>query len=224
MSSRRRSTFILAHDPLTPIIGEPIARAIKTLTREVYGNAKSVPSNRGCGSNGHLAMVMSPEAYTFHSDEPFIVPSIPRELPSYADDATDAEIYYANFAYEDEVTAFQTYNTLQQTLRKQILTAVEPPFYHELEDREFGYMDVTLLQLLNHLTTDYGEITPQDLEENREKLRAPWNPVEDMTTVWNRIHDCIQFAAGNYDPISYDTAMCLTLEAFTNTIHLRMEI
>ncbi|KAG7348816.1 hypothetical protein IV203_011413 [Nitzschia inconspicua] len=148
-----------------------------------------------------------PEAYTVHSDEPFLVPSIPRELPSYADDATDAAIYYANFAYEDEVTAFQTYDTLQQTLRQQILTSVEPIFYHELQDKEFGFADVTPLQLLDHLTSCYVEITLQDLEENREKLRAPWNPNEDMITVWNRIHDCILFAAGTYDP-SYTTPQC----------------
>ncbi|KAG7348819.1 hypothetical protein IV203_011416 [Nitzschia inconspicua] len=63
--SSMKSTFILPHDPLTPIIGRPTAQAIKTFTRENYGNAKSVPSNRGGGSNGHLAMVMSPEARSY---------------------------------------------------------------------------------------------------------------------------------------------------------------
>ncbi|KAG7348799.1 hypothetical protein IV203_011396 [Nitzschia inconspicua] len=102
---------------------------------------------------------------------------------------------------------------------KQILTAVEPIFYHEPQDKEFGFADVTPLQLLNHLTTRYGKITQQDLKENREELRAPWNPNEDMTTVWNRIHDCIQFAAGTYDPISYDTAIPTSEQTYDNFEH-----
>ncbi|KAG7342948.1 hypothetical protein IV203_020893 [Nitzschia inconspicua] len=210
-------TFAFPHKALTPIAGKPTAAAIKTLTREIYANAKSVASRRGGGTNGHLALVMSEDAYLLRAGQAFDVPPMPGDPPMPPAGATNAQISAADRAYDQAVIAFDTYEAVQNALRQQLLDAVEPTFYETLRDDEFGYADVTPLAILAHLTTNYGTIKQQDLEDNRDKLKAAWNPDDDITTVWTRIRNCIQFATGTTAPISEETAMLLTLESFTQS-------
>jgi hypothetical protein len=44
---------------LTKIVDEPSNASFKQLKTELYDNAMSVPSNRGGGAHGHLAIIMA---------------------------------------------------------------------------------------------------------------------------------------------------------------------
>ena len=77
-------------------------------------------------------------------------------------------------------------------MRQQILTAVDPAYYNVLEDNTFGYADVTILRLLNHLEKNYATLTAGDLELNRMRLSTTWNDLEEpIENLWIRIkHIC----------------------------------
>ncbi|KAG7345662.1 hypothetical protein IV203_033193 [Nitzschia inconspicua] len=151
---------------------------------------------------------MSKAAYILRAGQAFEVPPMPGDQPDPAPGATNAQISAADRAYDKSVIAYDTYVAVQSALHQQLLAAVEPTFY------SFGYANVTPLQLSTHLITNYGTIKQQDLEDNRDKLKAAWNPDDEITTVWTRIRECIEFAAGTNDPISKETAMILILKSF----------
>jgi hypothetical protein len=56
MTSSTKFTF--PHETLTPIIGKPTNTTLQLLQRQLFTNARSVPSARGGGTHGHLAMVL----------------------------------------------------------------------------------------------------------------------------------------------------------------------
>ncbi|KAG7342201.1 hypothetical protein IV203_007293 [Nitzschia inconspicua] len=185
------TTSDFPHDPLTPITGRPTSNAIYTLTRQIYANAKT--------------------------GEAYIVPPNPGPHPDPVAGATNAQITAAANAYTNAVTEYALHKKTMKALLHQLLAAVEPTYYEELEDLTFGYADLAPLTLLTHLKTEYGTITDDDLVANRANLLTTWNPDDPLTTVWTRIRHCIDFATDTTDPISERNAMTLTLAGFVNS-------
>ena len=73
--------------------------------------------------------------------------------------------------------------------------------------------------MLSHLNRTYGQITADDIENNRSTLSADWNvhsPIEDL---WSRIQECQRFSntAGPGETINDAAAIRLTLGVFERT-------
>jgi hypothetical protein len=94
---------------------------------------------------------------------------------------------------------------------------VLPRYFRLLADPDFGYADVSVAALLMHLRSTYGTITLEDLETNRARLSADWNPDSPIEDVWALIRETQRFAADGNDPISDTTVLSLLLTAFEKT-------
>jgi hypothetical protein len=180
MSASTKFTF--PHETLTPIIGKPTNTTLQLLQRQLYANARSVPSSRGGGVHGHLALLLSDEDYLARAGIAFIVPvhSGPPPLPVGA----AAVIAVALRVYTDTIADVTLYNNLNAALTAQILSAVKnASFLSALEDPDYGFSDVSPRYMLIHLRDEYGTLTPEELEKNRASLLEPWNlddPIEDL--------------------------------------------
>jgi hypothetical protein len=206
------------HQTLTAIHGKPTPQALQRLKKELYANAMSVPSTRGGGQHGHLSLVMAPIDYELLDGAINFDPPIhPGQAPTHGPNATTAQIHAADTTYSRNITEYNTYISTRNALRTLLLAAVQEDFYNLLNDARFGYALVTPLAILEHLDLHYGNITPKDLEQNREALRAPWNPDDDIATLWTRVKECQDFARNTTEPISAGTAMLLLLDALTTS-------
>ena len=70
-----RSVF--THEDCTKIHGEPTFQSLKLLSLELKTNARSVHSNLGGRSHGHLGIVLTPAQYALISATPFVIPAYP---------------------------------------------------------------------------------------------------------------------------------------------------
>ena len=105
--------------------------------------------------------------------------------------------------------------TVEEELKKQLLTAIDHRYIAIHSNKTMGYADVKCATLLTHLLTTYGQVTAADLEANRKTLSEPWNPKDQIETLWCRIKDAQDFATDNHgDAISDSTAIEATLNAF----------
>jgi hypothetical protein len=147
---------------------------------------------------------MTVATYTVRAGQPF-------QEPAHAATTTTAQIGAANRAYDHNLSAFRTYAAVKKTIRQQILTAIAPVYYKVLDDDTFGYSDVTIVALLNHLSTTYGLITQADLITNCDRLTEPWNPDEVFEKLWERIHNIRATATEGGEAISDGTTIELTL-------------
>ena len=71
---------------LTPICGEPTYETVHKLWNEVKANARSVYSNPGGGTHGHLGLVLTTPQYAAISTTDFTRPDhpVPLTIPSAA--------------------------------------------------------------------------------------------------------------------------------------------
>ena len=119
--------------------------------------------------------------------------------------------------YAEALADVALYNALSAALAAQILSAVNSSFLSAVEDPNFGFDDVTPRAMLEHLRTEYGTLTPEELEKNRAALSEPWNfddPIEDL---WAKIVNIQRVAAFGLVPIPDITIITLTLAMIEKT-------
>ena len=66
------------------------------------------------------------------------------------------------------------------SIKKQIVTMVEPVFLSLLVDQLTGFGQVADITVLQYLFTSYGTIDKIDLEENAVKMMGPYDPIEPL--------------------------------------------
>jgi len=205
-------------EELTHIVGKPDYASLQKLKKELYANAMAIPSHRGGGQLGHLALLFTPANYLLLPNAAvFVVPVHPGDQPVHAQGATAPQITETNRAYLAQLAEFQTYNAVEQALKKQMLAAVDETYLLPLQDDVFGFAQTTARAMLAHLTTTYGDLTPDQLETNREKLAADWNPDNPIETLWERVLECQRIATAGDDAISDSTVVRTLLKLLEDT-------
>uniref|UniRef100_A0A7S2W2J2 Uncharacterized protein n=1 Tax=Eucampia antarctica TaxID=49252 RepID=A0A7S2W2J2_9STRA len=108
----------------------------------------------------------------------------------------------------------------QKKLNTQLLNVCEEMYFKGLCNRHTGYTTVTLLQLI-HLYTNFGVVTPSDLEENYKRIIEPYDSTKTIETLFAQIEDSVEYAdAGNSrhntsqsigrtDLLIFNTMMCI---------------
>ena len=109
------------------------------------------------------------------------------------------------------------YDRLHSALTAQILTAVDATFLSALEDPDFGFGDMSPCTMLTHLKTEYGTMTPEELERNQTALSDPWNLDEPIKDLWVTIANIQHLAALGNVPIPDVTVITLTLAMIEST-------
>jgi hypothetical protein len=169
MTSSPKFTF--PHETLTPISGKPTNSILPLLQRQLFTNAWSVPSARGGGLHGHLAMLLSDADYHARAGIPFLVPVHPGPPPLPV--GTAAAIAVALRTYTDALSDVTLYNALSVALTSQLLTAVNASFLSAFKDPDFGFRDVTPHVMLTHLRSEYGTLTPMNSRRTAPHYRTP---------------------------------------------------
>jgi hypothetical protein len=145
----------------------------------------------------------------------FIVPVHPGDAPVHAANAAGSAIAETIRLFNVSVDEHQLYEKVTAELKQQLLKAVNARCLQVLEDQDFGFADVSPRVMLVHLQDTYGQVTPDDLEENRKRLSANWNPADPIEDVWIRISECQTFAS-TIEAIADMAAIRLTLTVFEN--------
>jgi len=85
-----------------------------------------------------------------------------------------------------------------------------------LKDPRLGYADVTPLQILTHLFTTYGTVTPHELSANFENMNKPWDPNQPIEDLYQQLEEAQEFAA-EHEPIIDATKIRTGVEIIEKT-------
>jgi hypothetical protein len=121
-------------------------------------------------------------------------PKAPGRAHAVIDQSAAVQLSAARHSWEEAVLTFRTYNTVQQALKKQIITVFEPMYLDILNDDMVGFAKITAREMLEHLFLTYGSIAAVDLEHNFEQMRKAWYPQQPAETLLNQIQDCTDFS------------------------------
>ena len=75
---------------------------------------------------------------------------------------------------------FAVYVETKQILKKQLLEAVNKTYVCLLDDEILSYTNITMRDLLKHLSMTYATLDVDALNKNSAKLNDPWEPTESM--------------------------------------------
>jgi hypothetical protein len=115
------------HPILPTVQGEPDYHTIHAIRKLLQANARSIDSNLGGGALGHLGLIVSVAAYAIVAPTHLWTnPESPGRGPTEIEGDTAAQLSAERHRWEEAVTTVRTWSTVEQALKKQIITVFEP--------------------------------------------------------------------------------------------------
>jgi hypothetical protein len=186
--------------PVIPTVqGEPDYQTIHATRKFLQANSRTIDTHLGGGTLGHLRLIISDASYAMiaptKDDGPTLwtIPQAPRRAPANTD-GTAAQISAARHIWEEDVQTYRTCTSVQQVLKKQIISVFEPMYLDILNDNMVGYANISARDMLDHLFEIYGNITAVDLEINFEHMRRAWDPQQPVESLFKKIQDCADYS------------------------------
>ena len=185
------------HPELTRIVGEPTTATLITLQAEIRDNAQSVQSDLGGGANGHLGLVCSAETYQalVPGVQPYIRPENPGRLEVAQGEMIQFQITQARAEHTEETRVFREVLGVERAIIQQMVVAIEPKYLRALRTPGTNKLNHNIPDILHHLFTTYGDVTPSDLREltlRVENLSYP--PSEPVDSIFVEIDDLAAIA------------------------------
>jgi hypothetical protein len=177
-------------DPIATLTSPPTCASIKLAQRQLSANAAAIPSLNGGGAHGHMALTLTPAAYSDLTDVPFVIPVAPPADP--VPGTIQPQIAENNRIHQRDIAVHSLYVAVNNALRQQLLDAIPRVYVREIEHEIYAYSHITCLDLLTHLWTTYGTISATDLKENIQSMYKPWNPADPIETVFHQLADAIR--------------------------------
>jgi hypothetical protein len=178
--------------PVLPTVqGEPDYQKIHATRKFLQANSRAIDT--------HLGLIISDASYANISrtmnDEPtlWVTPPAPGQAPA-AMDGTAAQISAALHLWEEDVQTYRTCTSVQQALKKQIISVFEPMYLDILNENMVGYANISARDMLDHLFETYGNITAVDLEINFEHMRRAGDPQQGDESLSKKIQDCVDYS------------------------------
>jgi hypothetical protein len=146
----------------------------------------------GGGTLGHLGLIVSDASYAIIAPATAAGPTLwtTPQSPGWAPASTDttaAQISAARHVWEEDVHTYRTYTSVQQALKKQIISVFEPMYLDILNDNMVGFANISARDMLDHLFSTYGKITTVDLEINFEHMRGAWDTQQPAESLFKQI-------------------------------------
>ena len=213
------------HKVLTRIHGIPVYETLQLLTTELKANAASVPTTLGGGLYGHLGLVVSDQKYaTLANTIPWITPVNPGPFVPLAG-ATRPQLEAAQEVWREEKLAFEICQATEKALIAQVVESIDSIYLRALLNRTTGQYAANLRDVITHLFTTHGKITPQQI---RTKENAIYNMAFDISqpvdTVFNAIDDLADLAEHANSALSPQQMMDLAYVIFAKHPILQQDL
>jgi hypothetical protein len=132
------------HPVLTTVQGEPDYQTIHATRKFLQANSRAIDTHLGGGTLGNLGLIISgvPYAMIYQTTDAgptlWTTPQAPGRAPANTDGSA-AQISAARHIWEEDVQTYRTCTSVQQALKKQIISVFEPMYFDILNDNMVGY-------------------------------------------------------------------------------------
>jgi hypothetical protein len=214
------------HPDLDPLVEPVNPTNLRPLFNQVTNNLRSVNSTLGGGNNGH--------EYLFHDDNAYIaLPGNPTacRLPPMPVYPTDAQFIAAGAAaplllrrYDHEIAVRELHFKTEAEVKQQFIKAVPPVYLAKLAAKHGGIGNCTILQIKEHLVTDYGTPTAVDRQANLDRLDMPFDASKPIELFWTNINTVVAIAKEHGDTIKEETVILHVLRSLEKDGHFKDEV
>jgi hypothetical protein len=187
------------HPVLPAVQGEPDYQTIHATRKFLQANSRAIDTHLGGGTLGHLGLIIYDASYamidptTDAGPTLWTTPQASGRAPANTD-GTAAQTSASRHIWEEDVQTYRTFTSVQQALKKQIISVFEPMYLYILNDNMVGYANISSTNMLDHLFETYGNITAVDLEINFGHMRRAWDPQQLVESLFKQIQDCADYS------------------------------
>jgi hypothetical protein len=215
--------------PELSLIGDattkPTYHSLLTAQTALNTNAASIDTTHGTGLHGLLVLTMAPTEFAAMINPPNNADAdananananthpAPPNPGALAPDATIAAARH----HAERLFHYHTYHSTDKALKKLLLAACPDLYLSAIKHSRTGYATTTTLQMLTHLWSTYGDITPDDLNNNLTTMSQAWHPTTPIETLFQQITDGLDFAAAGDSPIDDNTAVRIVYKIVFDT-------
>jgi Sec-independent protein translocase protein TatA len=218
-----RETYF-EYPELAKVHGEPDSESLYKLRNELKANAQSVYSNLSDGAHGHLALVLSDAQFALLTNQPFVRPNHPGTLIIPAN-TTGPMATTMKEEHHEQIRLFREVQGVEKALVQQIVQAIEAPYLAAIRDRNSNSLMGTVHEILEHLQTVYGRVSPQMLENREQELRnMTYNTKYPIDVVFNAVEDYVDFAELGQQPLTQRQTIAKAYVILNKTRRFRNDI
>ena len=99
---------------------------------------------------------------------------------------------------------------MENALKQQVVAAVKPQCIEALRDPTTGKLTGTITDVIRHLFQVYGRVTPQNLSEQKQKVRQMvYDPQHPIDGVFMVIDELVNYTEAVQT--TYNQAQCINL-------------
>jgi hypothetical protein len=115
------------HPILPTVEGEPDYQTIHATRKFLQAKSRAIDTHLGGGTLGHLGIIIEDASYAMTApptaEEPtlWVTPNAPGRAPATTD-GTATQISAARHQWEEDTQTYRTYTSVQQALKKQIIS------------------------------------------------------------------------------------------------------
>jgi hypothetical protein len=187
------------HQVLPTVQGEPDYQKIHETRKFLQANSRAIERHLGGCTLGHLGLIISDAYYAMIAPTTDAGPTLWTTSPAPGRDpnntyVTAAQIRAARHIWEEDIQTCRTDTSVQQALKKQIISVFEPMYLDILSDNMVGYANNTARYILDHLFETYSNITAVDNEINFENMRRSWDSQQPVESLFKQIQDCADYS------------------------------
>jgi hypothetical protein len=148
------------HSILSMVQGEQDYQTIHAIWKLLQAKAWEIYTHLGGGLR-NLGLVVLDAAYAMVAPATeagpilWVNPTSPGRAPENVDEGTVAQLSAARHVWEEAVLTFRTFNTVQQALKKQIITVFEPMYLDILNYDMVGFANISACEMLDRLFMTY---------------------------------------------------------------------
>ena len=176
------------------ILGTPTYESIAEVIMMLSLNSASVTTHLGGGTLVLLSLVVTPAVYTTLSAVPFVLSLDPGATPAILHGTTEVERNCVRYNFDAVTAGYQLYLSVECALRQQLLSAVDDIYVHTLYTQHIRYGTITNRQILDHLISNYANITAAELQDNDAWFHAPCNPNQPFKTITEQVNATMEYS------------------------------
>ena len=178
------------HKSVDKIYGEPDAKSLRNLFKQIKRNARSITSNLGGGQYGHLFMVI-------HQDDWNNLPNTIQVEPPQDPGAfniqgrlTATEIAVQQKEHEEAKRKYERYQALQRVLRNQLVSAIEPCYLDPIRCPITDMVNQPIIDIMQFLRESYGKMTVNQIDEEITNIKNfEYDPTKSINTLITAIQE-----------------------------------
>eukprot|EP00957_Ditylum_brightwellii_P020027 1512055-Ditylum_brightwellii.AAC.1 len=102
---------------------------------------------------------------------------------------------------------------MAKALKTQLLGAFGDDYYLAIYDQATGYEGAAVLELLQHLYDNYGQLDSTQLTANTDKICGDYDPTAPIEKYIARVEKCMDIAANGEAPFSLQQILTITFDA-----------